>query len=339
MIFDVSYKDRPKFLASVLWNCLGSEDNLPLLAHAGKDDLSLFREQTCLFDLREEGLKPLYIGKKLRQYTGFETLQYDSELSMDGLSEDAVDMQRMIDGLFLTFEMAAPHHKHPWLCLPFAEKDAQGCAFILCVHGDDGHEGGELALRDWLDAARIRCRHMAGARAEAHEQLYDVLAAVYAAGKGAGAHPEDYQALLREAGLRAQARAPFTPLLKIVFGRGHDKTRLAEYSAALSWLARNGIAPRDAAATFRSFPGGIKGCVQEERRTRRQKSRGRRKLQSLLRLAEQDKDGAANARFALLQADGAGRTPRIRYEIGPDNPKFTNLCEAFEKALEHERPD
>src|SRR3546814_7342256 len=45
--------------------------------------------------------------------------------------------------------------------------------------------------------------------------------------------PEDYAEILDDAGLKVQARAPMTPIVKLIFGAGHDKARLTEYAAAL----------------------------------------------------------------------------------------------------------
>ena len=54
--------------------------------------------------------------------------------------------------------------------------------------------------------------------------------------------PDDYAELLDDAGLKAQARAPMTPVVKLVFGVHYDKTRLTEFAAALSWARREGVA-------------------------------------------------------------------------------------------------
>ena len=45
---------------------------------------------------------------------------------------------------------------------------------------------------------------------------------------------EDYAELLEESGIKAQARAPMTPIVKLVFGIDYDKARLTEFAAALS---------------------------------------------------------------------------------------------------------
>ena len=52
---------------------------------------------------------------------------------------------------------------------------------------------------------------------------------------------EGYAELLEDAGLKAQARAPMTPVVKLVFGSGYDKGRLTEYAAALSWARRQDL--------------------------------------------------------------------------------------------------
>ena len=51
-------------------------------------------------------------------------------------------------------------------------------------------------------------------------------------------NPEEYAELLEESGVKAQARAPMTPIVKLVFGIDYDKARLTEFAAALSYAQR-----------------------------------------------------------------------------------------------------
>jgi hypothetical protein len=51
----------------------------------------------------------------------------------------------------------------------------------------------------------------------------------------------DYAEILEDAGIKAQARAPMTPVAKLVFGAGYDKTRLTEFAAALSFARRQAL--------------------------------------------------------------------------------------------------
>ena len=51
-------------------------------------------------------------------------------------------------------------------------------------------------------------------------------------------NPQEYAELLEESGVKAQARAPMTPIVKLVFGIDYDKARLTEFAAALSYAQR-----------------------------------------------------------------------------------------------------
>src|SRR3546814_17267444 len=53
--------------------------------------------------------------------------------------------------------------------------------------------------------------------------------------------PGAFAELLDDAGLRAQERAPMTPVVKLVFGANYDKTRLAEYACALGHAKEAGV--------------------------------------------------------------------------------------------------
>jgi hypothetical protein len=44
--------------------------------------------------------------------------------------------------------------------------------------------------------------------------------------------PPDYAEILEDRALKAQARAPMTPVVKLIFGADYDKARLTEFAAA-----------------------------------------------------------------------------------------------------------
>ena len=69
-----------------------------------------------------------------------------------------------------------------------------------------------------------------------------------------------------------QDRAPFTPVVKLVFGADHDKTRLTEYASAMAHAHRQGIGRGGLALFLSHAPGGLKGVVNAERRLRREDS-------------------------------------------------------------------
>ena len=69
--------------------------------------------------------------------------------------------------------------------------------------------------------------------------------------------------------MKAQARAPMTPIVKLVFGIDYDKARLTEFAAALSYAQRQDIAPGDFQEFIEKQPGGLKALVAAERQARR----------------------------------------------------------------------
>jgi hypothetical protein len=104
------------------------------------------------------------------------------------------------------------------------------------------------------------------------ESLYRALANVYGLYSEIGDSDEEYQKILKAHNLKVQKRAPFTPLLKLVFGKNYDKTRLTEYAAALAYAVRQKVAIDDFCGFLLNQPGGIKGCVKAERAARRGES-------------------------------------------------------------------
>lgn len=102
--------------------------------------------------------------------------------------------------------------------------------------------------------------------------LYDALGLVFGLYHTLEADLDRYREILAQAGITRQARAPFTPVLKLVFGIDYDKTRLTEYAAALAFAHAQGQSPETVARFIAGQEGGIKGCVRAERENRRARS-------------------------------------------------------------------
>ncbi len=126
-----------------------------------------------------------------------------------------------------------------------------------------------------------------------------------------------------DAGLKAQARAPMTPVVKLVFGADYDKSRLTEFAAALSWARREAL-PQGAFRDYlERYEGGLKAMVQAERRARRPEARPdpAEALRAALReaapfaFAEIESNGEE---FVLLIArhEGQGRVAIVAPAIG-----------------------
>jgi len=151
-------------------------------------------------------------------------------------------------------------------------------------------------LHDRLAIAREAADALGFSEQRSRAALYAALGQAYDFALAAADDPAGYSEILDDAGLKAQDRAPMTPLVKLIFGAAYDKTRLAEYAAALSHGLRKELAAGSMPAFLESHPGGLKAVVQAERSFRRPSTRPDRGAVARARL------GAAPA-FVTLSID------------------------------------
>ncbi|MGA9582100.1 MAG: hypothetical protein WBR13_09050 [Allosphingosinicella sp.] len=157
--------------------------------------------------------------------------------------------------------------------------------------------------RDSADAAR-------GADQRSRAALYRALGLAYDFALAAEADRESYAELLDDAGLKAQARAPMTPVVKLVFGSDYDKGRLTEFAAALSWARRHELPA--GALRERLESEGLKTLVQAERRARRpepkpdQGESARDALRAIRPLGHVDIPGEAEFVLLIARRDEVG---------------------------------
>ena len=139
----------------------------------------------------------------------------------------------------------------------------------------DLDEAGETAiapdagLADRLSAARDSAEVCKAADGRSRIALYRALSMAYDFAVAAKRVPDDYAEILDDAGVKRQARAPMTPIVKLVFGIDYDKTRLTEFAAALSHAERCAVDFGGFQALLDEAHGGLKGLVAAERRARR----------------------------------------------------------------------
>jgi len=126
-----------------------------------------------------------------------------------------------------------------------------------------------FALADWLASARDLAAQARGCEERSRQALYDAVGRAYDFALAAAQAPEDLAELLEDAGIAEQSRTPMLPLVKLVFGVDYDKTRLAEYAAAVAQSERLGLARGTLADHLSRTPGGLKAMVRAERRARR----------------------------------------------------------------------
>ena len=129
--------------------------------------------------------------------------------------------------------------------------------------------GAALPLADQLVLAQQSAAAVRAADTRSRAALYRALGRAHDFAIAADADPEGYAALLDLARITPQARAPMTPIAKLVFGADYDKTRLTEFAAVLAHAHRANV-PAGALADFLDMAeGGIKGIVAAERALRR----------------------------------------------------------------------
>ena len=127
----------------------------------------------------------------------------------------------------------------------------------------------DAGLADRLSAARESAEVCKQADGRSRAALYRALALAYDFSVAAKRVPGDYAEILEDAGVKAQARAPMTPVVKLVFGADYDKTRLTEFAAALSHAERQAIDFGGFVDFVEQAEGGLKGLVAAERKARR----------------------------------------------------------------------
>lgn len=128
-------------------------------------------------------------------------------------------------------------------------------------------------LGDRLSMARDGAAEAAASDGRGRIALYRAIGLAYDFALAAEKAPGDYADLLDDAGLKVQARAPMTPVARLVFGVHYDKSRITEFAAALAWARREGVAAGTLAALIEAQPGGLKAVVAAERAWRRPAAR------------------------------------------------------------------
>lgn len=159
-----------------------------------------------------------------------------------------------------------------------------------------GHVSGLPRLSQSLEECQALAREVVQADSKSRETLYLAIESAYAFYFECEADPEAYAELRTAAGIGLQTRAPFTPIVKLVFGVDYDKTRLSEYATALCYAHRNNRTAETVKSFIESQEGGIKGCVKAERAARRAEKGARR-------------DDLEVARGILRQIPAIGRIP------------------------------
>lgn len=138
----------------------------------------------------------------------------------------------------------------------------------------------DAGLADRLWAARETAEAVKAGEGRTRSALYRALSLAYDFAIAAHENPADYAELLEESGLKAQERAPMTPIVKLVFGIDYDKARLTEFAAALSYAMRQEVGAGRFLELIEAQAGGLKALVAAERQARRPAKSGDSKDQA-----------------------------------------------------------
>jgi len=179
----------------------------------------------------------------------------------DAIDEDAVDVPTGIEDAIGDTVVDVPVPHFSWEDGPLADVEAGELPEIEI--------GEDAALADRLWAARETADAVKAGEGRTRVALYRALSLAYDFALAARQSPEDYAELLEESGVKVQARAPMTAVVKLVFGIDYDKARLTEFAAALSYALRQDIGSGEFQDLIEKQPGGLKALVAAERQARR----------------------------------------------------------------------
>jgi len=194
------------------------------------------------------------------------------------------------------------------------------------VEADQEDEVPEIALdadaglADRLWAARETAESVKAGEGRTRAALYRALSLAYDFAVAAKASPEEYAELLEESGVKAQARAPMTPVVKLVFGIDYDKARLTEFAAALSFAKRRDVELGGFQNFIEQQSGGLKALVAAERAARRPESTpdtkteaAREQLRAAPALSLADAPAADEFALVLTRRNGDGRHEPVAF--------------------------
>jgi len=275
------------------WHRLKDDKAYPLFAEIRADDLSPYKENCLLLEFNFKGTVVRFIGERVNRLI-------DANISLGDYLKDFPEsaFARALVEQFATeegrakaaeFEFVEDHIECRGMMLPFSS-DGSAPNFVMVVSNFRRRDDAEvenvtgtnqnvilessaiISHPDWnelVSSARQAADNVGHLDSGSRTNLYEALASALALFEVAGKEAGPYKAFLAENGLRLQARAPYTPVLKLVFGKKYDKTRLTEYAAALAYAVRGGHTSETVADFLEKTPGGIKGCVQKERALKR----------------------------------------------------------------------
>lgn len=240
--------DTIDFIYGVInWKQVGGEESAAQQSHAAVQPLA---------ELDEPG-DPYVTNEPLELTAALD----DEPLDLIDVAEPAVPEANEVEigGIADAHDTGVVHFS--WADGPLADVDEADVPLL------ELDENAGLADRLW--AARETADAVKAGEGRTRAALYRALSLAYDFALSAKDNPQEYDELLEESGMKAQARAPMTPIVKLVFGIDYDKARLTEFAAALSFALRQEITLGGFQDLIEKQAGGLKALVAAERQARR----------------------------------------------------------------------
>ena len=238
----------------------------------------------------DEPAEELLLDQSIAEEPAEEPVAFDGEALVEHEAPDA-------PAAYAPLAVAAAPAHVAWEDGPLNDADADALPEVV-IDEDAG-------LADRLWAARETAESVKAGEGRTRTALYRALSLAHDFARAAADSPEDYAELLDESGVKVQARAPMTAVVKLVFGIDYDKARLTEFAAALSFAEREDVGLGAFQQFIEKHPGGLKGLVAAERQARRPQAKADTKTDAArarLRAAPPISlaDIPADAEFALV---------------------------------------
>lgn len=261
------------------WHVLKGDKHYPLFADLRAEDLAPYKSNSLLLEFNKNGAVVRFLGERISLLVEAPITvgDYLKDFPQSAFARALLEQFSEETGRAKAaeFEFVEDYINCRGIMLPFSN-DGLSPHFVMVISNFRQHENAdtdnEHALEDLVSAGQRAAGGVAHNDRGNRISLYGALSGALALYEEAVLSTAAYQTLLEGAGLKAQKRAPFTPALKMVFGKDYDKTRLTEYAAALSFAVRNGKTSGSLVEFLTKMPGGIKGCVQQERAFKREQT-------------------------------------------------------------------
>jgi hypothetical protein len=270
-----SVGDTIEFIYGVInWKHVGVADDAPE-QHTAKADLPRieFAEATDSDEPFDQSQETIEIGGpaaeeplELIDAVGEELIEpivtdEADDAAEELFAEGLIESEQTVEADPVAERADAPVVHFSWEDGPLGDVDADELPAI------ELDENAGLADRLW--AARETADAVKSGEGRTRVALYRALSLAYDFALAAQHNPDEYTELLDESGVKAQVRAPMTPIVKLVFGIDYDKARLTEFAAALSYALRQEVASGGFQDMIQKQAGGLKALVAAERQARR----------------------------------------------------------------------